>query len=124
MKSAVITLLICIIFVSCKKDSKEPICGCVLPYHIYYLKAKVVHTSDISCYLPVLDFSEDSLRIRNQTKLNNLTFIVKNLPANLIVQDQKIYVSVESLLAGEQPVCNTLGIPLPPLKVVDAKTSF
>lgn len=121
MKKAIITLLTGIVFIACKKDHREPVCDCITPYQVSYLKAKLAQTSDISCYLPVLDFSEDSLRIRSLTRLNNLVFTVKYLPAGLIIQGQKIYAAVTDLPAGEVSPCNTLGIPYPQLKVVDAK---
>lgn len=73
MKYIILLLLTCLIFAGCKKEKVDPICGCATPYQIYYLKAKVTQTSDIACSLPVLDFSEDSLRIRDLTKLSNLT---------------------------------------------------
>jgi hypothetical protein len=118
MRKAISTLLICIIFIGCKKDK---ICDCVMPYQIYYLQAKLTQTSDISCHLPVLDFSEDSVRIRNITGLTDLTFTAKYLPAGLVIQGQKMYVSVTTLPQGENPACNALGIPYPAIKVVDAK---
>ena len=118
MKSGVATFLICITFFAC---NKEQVCDCVIPYQVSYLKAKVTQTSDISCYRPVLDFSEDSLRIRALTKLNNLTFTAINLPPNYIINNQKVYVSVVTLPTEEEFPCNTLGILLPRLKVVDAK---
>ena len=92
-----------------------------MPYQIYYLKAKLIQTSDISCGIPALDFSEDSLRIRNITGLNNLIYGVINLPENYRVQDKKLYVSVTTLKPEEEFPCNMLGIILPRLKVTDAK---
>ena len=118
MKFVLTVLLTGFLFGGCVKEKN---CGCVMPYQIYYLKAKVTQTSDISCGKPVLDFSEDSLRIRTWTNLNNLAYSVINLPTNYIVQDQKLYVSIMVLKPEEEFACNTLGISLPHLKVTDAK---
>jgi hypothetical protein len=118
MKYTVISLIACITFSGC---NKEKVCNCVMPYQIYYLKAKVIQTSDISCNMPVLDFSEDSLRIRSLTNLDNLIYTISNLQSNYIIQNQKLYVSIVSLKPNEEFPCNTIGILLPRLKVVDAK---
>jgi hypothetical protein len=120
MKNSIFLLLLSIAIVvgGCKK---EQICDCPMPYQIYYLKAKVTQTNDLSCGKPVLDFADDSLRIRSQAQSNSLAFTVINLPANFIVQNQKLYVSVAALQPSEAFACNTLGIPYPSLKIVDAK---
>lgn len=121
MRPVIVALLTCFTFFGCVKD-KEKNCGCVMPYQIYYFKAKVSQISDISCYKPVLDFSEDSIRIRTITNLNNLTYSVINLPSNYIIQDKNLYVSVTALKPEEEYTCNTLAITLPHLKVIDAKS--
>ena len=98
-------------FSSCNKASNET----------YYFKAKVVQTSDVSCYLPVLNFSEDSSRIRSLTNRTNIGYTVLNLPANFNIQDKKLYVSVTILNPEEEFPCNTLGIIYPRLKILDVK---
>ena len=111
MKTLSIILLSCFCFAGCKKDSNET----------YYLKAKVVLTSDISCYLPVLDFSEDAIRVRSLTQLNAIDYTVINLPSNFNIQDKKLYVLVTMLKPEEEFACNDLGIAYPHLKIVDVK---
>lgn len=112
MKNAIL-LLTCCASLSC---TKEKDC-CVMPYQIYYLKATVLQTSDISCHSPVLGFSDDSERIRMQTKIIDLSFNVSSLPEQYRIQGQKLYVLVESPKPPEIYICNMLGIPLPQLKV-------
>jgi hypothetical protein len=111
-------LLTCLLASGCAKEKN---CGCVIPSHIYYLKAKVVQTNDIACGKPVLDFSEDSVRMRMITSLDNNIYSVINLPAGLIIQDKKLYVSVTTLKPEEEFACNTLGIIFPHVKITDAK---
>ncbi|SRR5258706_16173097 len=113
-----VAILAGVLFSACVKNGK---CDCVMPYQIYYLKAKVVQVRDVSCNLPGLDFSEDSVRIRQVTNINNLLYSVIRLPAGYIAQDKKLYVSVIKLTPEEEFPCNTLGIPFPHLKIVDAK---
>ncbi len=118
MKYTLLCLIACFTFLGC---NKEKVCSCVTLYQIYYLKAKVIQTNDISCNMPVLDFSEDSLRIRSLTNTDNLMYIASKLQSDYIIQNQKLYVSVVSLKPSEEFPCNTIGIVLPRLKIVDAK---
>ena len=112
MKNISISLLLVNFFCSsCNKASNET----------YYFKAKVVQTSDISCYLPLLNFSEDSSRIRSLTKRNDINYTVLNLPTNFNIQDKKLYVSVTILNPEEDFPCNTLGFSYPHLKILDVK---
>ncbi len=112
MKSGLIILLIASCFIgSCKKDNDR----------IAYLKADVIQTSDISCYLPLLDFTEDSVRIRSLTSVNGIKFTVIKLPKNFNILNKKLYVSVTALDPKEEFPCNTLGIPYPRLKILDVK---
>ena len=111
MKTLSIFLLVSSFVFSCKKDNNET----------YYLKAKVIFTSDISCNLPVLDFSEDAIRLRSLTQLNAIDYSVIDLPSNFNIQDKKLYVSVAILKPEEEFPCNDLGIGYPHLKIVDVK---
>ncbi|MES1218784.1 MAG: hypothetical protein ABUT20_24985 [Bacteroidota bacterium] len=119
MRYVVLVLLSSLLLPGCDKEQD---CGCAMPYQIYYLKAKVIQTSDIACGKPVLDFSEDSLRIRTWTNLDNLSYSVINLPASAFVQDKKLYVSINLLKPDEEFVCTAVGISYPHLKVLDAKS--
>ena len=118
MRFIIITFLISSLFHGCVKEKN---CGCAMPYQIYYLKAKVIQTSDISCGKPVLDFSEDSVRIRALTHLDDLFYSVVNLPTSFVVQDKKLYVSMAKLKTEEEFVCTAVGFWFPHLKVLDVK---
>lgn len=91
-----------------------------MPLPGLYLKAKVVQTSYLACYAPVLDFSEDFVRIRMMTNLDDLAYTLINLPANYIIQDKKLYVTVATIKPFEDFQCNNLGLLLPVL-MLDAK---
>jgi len=112
MKSAMIMLVLFVIIMGCEKEQTQ---------QVYYLKATVIQTSDISCSRPLLDFSEDSSRIRSLTQSDVITFTVINLPTNYAVKNQKLYVNVTALQPSEEFPCNTLGLMYPRLKIVDAK---
>lgn len=113
-------LVFSLLLTGCAKDHK---CDCEMPHEIYYLKAKVVQVADICCGLRVLDFSEDSIRIRMAMNRSDLVYSAINLPANFAVKDKKLYVSVAVLQPGEYPLCTTLCPDyLPLLKIVDAKS--
>jgi hypothetical protein len=112
MKSLLISLLILSLhFLSCKKSNTET----------YFFKAKVVQANDISCNLPVLDFSEDSSRIRILTKRNDINYSVVKLPSNFNIQNKKLYLSIANLQSEEEFSCNTLGISYPHLKILDVR---
>lgn len=113
-----ILLFFCLLMFSCEK---APTCDCQVPYQVYYFKARVIQTNDISCYKPVLDFSEDSLRIRDLTNSKDLVYSVINLPEQYIIQGQALYVMVETLKEEEEFPCNALGLSRPHLDVKDAK---
>lgn len=78
MKTLSAFLLISCLVTGCRKSSNQT----------SYIKAIVVQTSDISCNLPVLDFSEDSIKIRNLTGRGDLMFAVLQLTANLNIQNK------------------------------------
>jgi hypothetical protein len=101
--------------------SKGKICGCAPPYQIYYLRAKVVQTSDLSCGRPILDFTEDSTHVRYISGINDLTYAVTTLPATMNVVDKKLYVFVTLLKPEEDFICHGLGVSFPHLKLTDAK---
>jgi len=112
--------LTCFFSFGCAKK-EEPICGCSPYSGIPFLKAKVVQTSDSSCGKPVLDFSEDALKIRTLTNRDDLTYNVINLPEDFIVQDKKLSVTIIKPKPEEEFVCTIIGISPLHLKVADAK---
>jgi hypothetical protein len=103
-------LVICIIAGSCQKEDKES----------DPLKATVYELSDISCSAPVLDFSEDSVKIRQFTGLPNLRYVVVGLPSEHFILGKKLFVSLRLLRPEEDFPCNTLGLSYPHIKVVTA----
>ncbi len=104
-------------FFECNKRNE---CDCAKTEDVY-LKAKVLLTSDVSCGTPVLDFTEDSSRIRYLTNREAIQYSVIKLPANLNIVNNKLYVLVTALNPAEEYACNTLGIVYPHLKVEYAK---
>jgi len=86
-----------------------------------YYKATIVQTSDVSCYLPVLDFSEDASKIYGLTSIPATMFSVTRLPANFNMVGKKLYVSVTTPRPEEDFPCNTLGIGYPHLTLLDVK---
>ena len=114
-------LIISVFMVAGMACNKGRICDCPMPYQIYYLKATVVTSSDLSCNRPVLEFSEDSERIRLITGAEGLTYVGQTLNSTLNVTGQKLYVSVTKMPASEEFACNTMGLNYPHLKVLDAK---
>jgi hypothetical protein len=107
-----ILLAICVTAGSCRKDNEAS----------GLLKAKVFELSDVSCSAPVLDFSEDSVKIRRFTGLPHLKYVVVGLPSEHFIQGKNLYVSLRKLKPEEDFPCNTLGITYPHIKVVTAET--
>lgn len=104
-------MVLCLFLYSCKKESRDD----------HFLKAKIVQTLDVSCSLPVLDFSEDSLAIQKITDLNSITYSVLGLPPGFVIQNKNLFVLVRTPKPEEQFPCNTLGIGYPHLKILTAK---
>ena len=86
-----------------------------------YLKAKVVITKDLSCGFPVIDFSEDSVKIRRLTGVQRLRYTAINLPADYIVQDKKLFITVAIPGPAEDYFCTAMGIWYPHLKTLKVK---
>ena len=112
MKQIFFSLLIVYTFVlGCNKSIDEP----------RYFKAKVVQTSDVSCLLPVLDFSEDVVGIRNFTNRDEINYTVLNLPSSFNIQNKLLFVEVTALKSIDEIPCNTFGITYPRLKILAVK---
>ena len=118
MKNKIMALITCLTAVGCTKQETG---NCIGPYQYCYLKATVAQESDISCYKPLLDFTEDSTKIKALTDTNGFIFSAIGLEENLNIRNKKLYVSVRLLQTGEFFPCNDLGIYFYPLKVLDAK---
>lgn len=115
MRFITVLLFVSAYTLSCKKDASK------INFETYYFRARVVQTSDVSCYLPLLDFSEDSTLIKEMTGQNGVLYSTISLPQNLNIQNQKLYILVRTLKPTEEFPCNTLGIMYPRLKILDAK---
>lgn len=109
--TSICLLLISFIILSCNKAGNDH----------PYLKATVLETSDISCDLPILEFSEDAPGIRNITGQSDIDYTVIQLPANFNIQNKKLLVSIRTLHNEEEFPCNTLGIGYRHLKILGVK---
>lgn len=109
---ALLFVFICIS--ACKKDNVQTL-------QVKYLKAVVANMHDISCGYPILDFSEDSLAIREITKEKWNIIVVPDLPSQFNHQNKKLYVAVRPLKPEEEFPCLAIGIWYPHLKILDAK---
>ena len=118
MRKLSIIIAIIAILSACVK--KPRVCDCPLPPDIYYLKAKVINTSELDCHKPVLDFTEDSVRIRQLTGDESLVYVVTGLKFQYNKLDKKLYVQVGKLKPEDAFPCTTMGVPPPALKVYDA----
>ena len=105
-------IIIVLTLTSCQKDANE---------QSTWLKATVVDTKDINCTLPVLNFNDDSVRVRLFTGNHDLTYVVKGFPSQLNIQGNKVLVQVAILKSGESFACLTLGPSWPAIKILDAK---
>jgi hypothetical protein len=80
-------------------------CDCVVPYEVYYFKGVVVNTSVSGCNLPIIDFTEDSIRIKSLTGTDNVYCIAKGLDAGFMTQGKKVYVNVHKLSPDHDFAC-------------------
>lgn len=118
MRKLIACTTLSFLFFGCVKQTD---CGCTMPYQVYYLKAKVSLTSDFACGKPLLDFTEDSARVRLLSASDMPLYTVNTLPQNLNIAGKKLYVSVTIPKPDEIAPCNTMGISYVPLKLLDAK---
>ena len=110
MRLVLFSLATVLLAVSCQKnDDKEP--SAIL------VKASVSSTHDLSCVLPVLNFSEDSAKVMAFTGRNDLVYVVKGLPENLNIYGKKLQVSISILKNEEEFPCLMIGISFVHLKV-------
>lgn len=86
-----------------------------------YLKATVLHPKDLSCNKPVLDFSEDSLAVRQLSGMSASIYVVDELSVSLNITGKKLSVLASRLKPEEDFICNMQGITYPHLKLLEAK---
>ena len=109
------TISFLLTFVGCNKKSDEK---------SIWVNAIVFNTNDINCGMPVLDFSEDSTKVRaftGNSVLNTLTYVVKGFPSELNAKDKKVLVQIAILRPENYFPCLTYGASWPALKVLTAK---
>lgn len=106
-------LIVFLIFCLSACNKKDP--------QTQYLKCKVLSTKDISCNIPILDFSDDSLAIKRLTGKQDILYVVKELSANLNEKDMQLYVTVRELKQEEAFPCLAIGVWYPSLMITDAK---
>jgi hypothetical protein len=105
-------IIVVITLISCQKDATR---------QSTWLKATVADTKDINCSTPVLNFNDDSVRVRLFTGYRALTYVVKGFPSQLNIQGNKVLVQIGNLKSGESFACLTLGLNWPAIKILDAK---
>lgn len=118
MRKTLACVALSLLFFSCTKKTD---CGCVVPYQVYYLKAKVSMTSDFACGKPLLDFTEDLARVRLLANSDMPLYTVTTLSQDLNIVGKKLYVSVIVPKPDEILPCNMMDISYVPLKLLDAK---
>lgn len=80
-------------------------CSKPVPTDAIWLKARVLYTADKSCGMPILDFAEDSNRIRALRGYSTLEYLSSNLPESLDVQDKPLYVYVDPRPVNPAFIC-------------------
>ena len=86
-----------------------------------WLNAVVIDTNDINCGFPLLDFSEDSTKVRAITgEAYRLQFISTGLPMELSIEGNRIRVIITKLKPEESFPCLTLGPNYPAIKIANA----
>lgn len=85
-----------------------------------WVNAIVFNTNDINCGTPVLDFADDSTKVRGFTGYFYLTYVVKGFPSELNIQGKKVLVQIAIPKSDEYFVCETVGPNWPELKVLTA----
>jgi hypothetical protein len=115
MRKLLLPVLLVIVLFSCDKkgtDEKLMCCG------LNYVKAVVIETSNIDCGKPVVDFSDDSVKIRSITGLPDLKYTLDQLPAELNIADKKLLIAIRPLASQEEFACLAIGINYRHLKFI------
>jgi hypothetical protein len=108
MKSFLLIIAIFVFTAGCKK------------YIPSALKATLVDTSNIDCGYPLLNFADDSNRIRSITKQTGLYYVAKGLPDSFRIAGKRLLVDVSLLSSDNDFACTTLGISYPHILIVKA----
>ena len=103
-------LVVCLLAAGCRKTTHDEI----------FLKAQVQLIRN-ECSPVVLNFSEDSVAIRNLTGQQGLIWAPKELPEVYLKQDKKLYVRITNRGVASD-VCTAVWIWYPRLKVLEVKT--
>jgi hypothetical protein len=102
-----------LILVSCNKKVDEESIS---------VNAIVFNTSDLNCGMPVLNFSDDSTKVRAFTGNSAFTYVVYGFPSELNTTGKRVLVQIAILTPENYFPCLTFGPSWPALKVLTAKT--
>ena len=119
MRILLFVLTACLFVIACNRKD----CGCVPPPHENdYFKATVVQTQNIDCGKPVISFdSSDTAKVYQVIGRNDFNFfVVKEFSAELNIQNQKLWVLIDTLKANEDFACTASGPSFPHLKLLNA----
>ena len=88
---------------------------------ITYFKAEVVNTNDISCSRPLISIDpSDMAAVSVITGTSSQLYVANQLPAALNTVGQKLNITIAKFGAGEDFVCNGIGVSYFHLTVVTA----
>ncbi len=111
-----VILLFYFSFFSCTKR----LCGCT-PIGPPVIKAVVTQVNNIDCNRPVIVIDPtDTAMVSRITGIYTDMYVASQIPAQLKIVSQKLYIDVGVFLAGEDFACTTLGPLYPHIKVTTA----
>lgn len=83
----------------------------------------VESTSDLACYLPVIRFLDKETEVKERTKLETLTYNAVSLDETLNKVGNLLIIEFTQVENKDLRICNTFGIPIPPVFIVNARIS-
>ena len=112
MKTRIIFLLGLFIAFSCEDES-------VLADNEF--PVVVESTADLACALPVIRFLDKEAEVKERTKLETLTYNAYHLDNSLNVTGAKLTVEFAEVQDEDLRACNTLGIGIPGLSILNGR---
>ena len=112
MKLRITFLLVFIILSACEKE--EPIIGSEF-------RVVVESTADLACRLPVIRFLDKETEVKERTNLETLTYTAVNLDNTLNVVGNNLIIEFRKVKDEELRICNTFGIMIPGVSIVNAR---
>ncbi|MFT7204815.1 MAG: hypothetical protein ACI8YP_003306 [Algoriphagus sp.] len=104
--------MVCFLLLACEKEE---------PTIRNEFRVVVESTSDLACYLPVIRFLEKDARVKEQTDLDTLTYNAVSLDEALNKVGNLLIIEFRKLKYEELRICNTFGIPIPGVLIVNAR---